>query len=292
MFKEIILFELKFRLKKKLMAYTFFFVFFLMTFLSITTDSVTIGGGIGNVNVNSPFVIMQSMAVMTVVGIFIIVPLMSIVIIRDFELNTYPTFFTTQISKFSYLIGRLTGGFIVTMFSFLGLVVGLVLGSFMPWIDQERIGPFMISPYIFTWLVFVVPGIIISGSFFFALGTMTRSILWTYVGVVVFFVLYAVSGNLLGDIENIELAALLDPFGFTTFRYVTQYWTVIEKNTMVLPLDNALLLNRFLWIGVALLSLALTVWRFKFTEPGHPVRYHREWHDIYIWFFWFSVSQQ
>ncbi|TDJ02108.1 MAG: hypothetical protein E2O76_02880 [Caldithrix sp.] len=267
MFKEIILFELKFRLKKKLMAYTFFFVFFLMTFLSITTDTVTIGGGIGNVNVNSPFVIMQSMTVMTVVGIFIIVPLMSIVIIRDFDLNTYPTFFTTQISKFNYLIGRLTGGFLVTLFSFLGLVAGLVLGSFMPWIDQERIGPFMISPYIFTWLVFVVPGIIISGSFFFALGTMTRSILWTYVGVVVFFVFYAVSGNLLGDIENKELAALLDPFGFTTFRYVTQYWTVIEKNTLVLPLDNALLLNRFLWTGVALLSLALTVWRFKFTEP-------------------------
>ena len=267
MFLEFVKFELIFRLKKKIMAYAFFLVFFLMSFLSITTDTVRIGGSIGNILVNSPFVIMQTLIVMSVVGIFIIVPLMSTVVIRDFDLQTYPSFFTSHMTKFNYLIGRLTGGFLVTIFSFSGLMVGLMLGSVMPWLDAARVGPFMISPYVFTWLVFLIPNIFITGAFFFALGTITRSMLWTYVGVVAYFILWAISGNLLRDLDNQFIAGILDPFGFRTFALVTKYWTVIEKNTMVLPLENVLILNRILWISVAVLLLGVTVWKFKFAEP-------------------------
>ncbi len=267
MFREFVKFEMIFRLKKKLMAYVFFVVFFLMTFMSITTDVIRIGGGTGNVNFNSPFVIMQTMIIMCVIGIFVIVPLMATVVIRDYDLNTYPSFFTTQISKFNYLIGRFTGGYLVTLMAFSGLIAGMLLGSMMPWVDSERIGAFMIGPYLSSWLIFVIPNVFIAGSLFFALGTISRSSLWTYVGAVAFWIFWAVSGNLLRELDNQFYAGILDPFGASSFRLATQYWTPIEKNTLILPLDDTLLLNRFLWIGIAILALAVTVWRFRFTVP-------------------------
>ena len=41
----------------------------------------------------------------------------------------------------------------------------------------------------------------------------------------------------------------------------------IEKNTIVPPFEGTLLWNRLLWMGVAVLSLAATYFRFRFAEP-------------------------
>ncbi|MGH7453683.1 MAG: hypothetical protein ACRENG_20205, partial [bacterium] len=68
MFKEIFLFELKLRLKRP-MVYIFFLVFFAMTFLAASTDAVQVGGAIGNVDKNSPFVIMQMLITMSAIGV-------------------------------------------------------------------------------------------------------------------------------------------------------------------------------------------------------------------------------
>ncbi len=267
MFWNFVKFELLFRLKKKYMAYVFFVVFFLLSFLSITTDTVQIGGGIGNVNINSPFVILQTLIVLSVIGMFITSALMANIVIRDYETKAYPTFFTTGISKFNYLFGRFTGAYFVTLFSFFGAVLGLMLGSVMPWVDAERLGEFMLSPFVQSWFVFVMPNVFITGAFFFMLGTLSRSNMYTFVGVVMFFVAFAVSGQFLRELDNQQLAGMLDPFGIRTFALSSRYWTVIEKNSIVPPFEGTLLWNRLLWMGIAILSLAATYFRFRFAEP-------------------------
>jgi len=83
-------------------------IFFLLTFGSVTVDQIQIGGK-GNVNVNSPFAILQTLAIMSLFATFIVVAMVANVVIRDDETGFAPILRATSIGKFSYLVGRFAG---------------------------------------------------------------------------------------------------------------------------------------------------------------------------------------
>ena len=87
MFRAIASFESKFHLKAPLF-YILLLVFFLLTFAVVTTEGITVGGALGNVNRNSPFVIMQLLGFMSVFGLLSTTAFVANSIHRDFELGT------------------------------------------------------------------------------------------------------------------------------------------------------------------------------------------------------------
>ena len=271
MLAEILRFELRYQLRQPvfLLAAAFFF---LSAFLAVTTDAVVIGGSIGNVDRNAPFVILQLLLVMSLLGVFVTTAFVASPVLRDHETGTHELFFTTPIRKRDYLVGRFVGALVVALAVFVPVALAVLLGSLMPWLEPERVGPFRAGPYLQGLLVFVVPNVLFTGSLQFALATATRSLVATYASVVGLFVAYGVAGNLLGDIENETLASMLDPFGGGAFGIATRYWTVAERNTMLLPLDGALLANRLVVLGLAVLVFAAAYRRFSFTvverQPG------------------------
>ncbi|HZM70047.1 MAG TPA: M1 family aminopeptidase, partial [Candidatus Cryosericum sp.] len=137
-----------------------------------------------------------------------------------------------------------------------------------------RVGPFQVHPYLEGLFVFVLPNLFLTGAIFFCIATLTRSLVYTYAGVVVFFVGFTIAGVMLDDLDNRAIGALVDPYGIGAFELMTRYWTVSEKNAGSLSLTGVLLQNRLLWVGVALLILAFTYVRFRFTtvETGKARR--------------------
>ncbi|HEX2122183.1 MAG TPA: ABC transporter permease, partial [Thermoanaerobaculia bacterium] len=264
MFRAIASFESRYHLKAPLF-YILLLVYFLLTFGATTTDAVQMGGAIGNVNRNAPFVIMQFLLVMSIFGILTTTAFVANSIHRDFELGTDALFFSAPIRKVQFLAGRFLGSFAVAVMVYLGVAGAILIGSFMPWLDKERLGPFELWPYVYSLFVMVVPNLLLAGAIFFAVAALTRSLMATYSSVVGFFVAYGVAGSMLDDVENEMLAGLLDPFGFGAFGLATRYWTVFQKNTQILPLEGIYLWNRLLWIGVALVILAFAFWKFEFT---------------------------
>src|ERR1019366_7131506 len=89
-----------------------------------------------------------------------------------------------------------------------------------------------------------------------------------YVGAVVLVLGYLIAGSLISNIDNRSLAALLDPFGGGAAERLTEYWTIAEKNTRLVPLTGVFLWNRVLWTGVGLAFLVLTYVRFSFSAPA------------------------
>ena len=86
-------------------------------------------------------------------------------------------------------------------------------------------------------------------------------------GAVVLVLGYLISANLTANIDNRTLAALLDPFGGNAADRLTEYWTIAEKNTRLVPLTGVFLWNRVLWTAARRSSsLALTYARFSFAE--------------------------
>ena len=68
-FREIFLFEIRYQIRQPVF-YIGAAIFFLMTFGAVTSDNIAIGGAIGSLNRNAPFVIMQ----LTMVGVLIAFP--------------------------------------------------------------------------------------------------------------------------------------------------------------------------------------------------------------------------
>ena len=271
MFGAIASFESKYHLKGPLF-YILLLVFSLITFGGVTSDGITLGGAIGNVNRNAPFVIMQFLLVMSVFGILSTTAFVANSIHRDFELGTDALFFSSPIKKFQFLAGRFLGSFSTAVLVYVGVAGAIVLGSLMPWIEKERLGPFVPWHYVYALLVMVVPNLLLAGAIFFAVAALTRSLMATYASVVAFLVAYGVAGSMLEDIENEALAGLLDPFGFGAFSLATRYWTVFQKNTQVLTLEGIYLWNRVLWISVALAILAFAFARFRFSTGTRKTR--------------------
>ncbi|HET6373540.1 MAG TPA: ABC transporter permease subunit, partial [Candidatus Polarisedimenticolia bacterium] len=260
---RILAFEVRYQLRQPLF-WIALALFFLLTFGAITTDVIQIGGSIGSVHRNAPFVILQMLAIMTAVGTFLTTAFVANSVHRDFETQADALFFSLPIKKRDYLFGRFAGSLVVAIVVFMGVALGIIVGSMMPWLEPVRVGPFSLGPYVQAFLIFVLPNLFLTGAIFFSLATLTRSLLWTYVGVVVFFVGYGIAGFFLGDLENQTMAALADPYGFTSFEIATRYWTVTERNTSGLSLAGSLLWNRALWVGVAVLMLGFTYSRFRF----------------------------
>ncbi|HEV7573475.1 MAG TPA: M1 family aminopeptidase [Thermoanaerobaculia bacterium] len=259
---EILKFELRYHLRQPLF-YILFIIFFFMTFGAVTSDAVQIGGALGNVNRNAPFVIMQLLLVMSTFGVLTTTAYVASAINRDFEYNTDSLFFSSPVKKRQYLFGRFTAAFIVSSLVYLGVVTAIMVGSFMPWLDKERLGAFALKPYVFSYFILILPNLFLFAAIFFTVAALTRSLMATYTSVAAFYVAYIVSRVSLRDLDSEKIGILLDPFGFSPFARTTRYWTVFEKNNNLLPLDGVFLGNRLLWIGVALVLLGLTFVFFK-----------------------------
>ena len=141
---------------------------------------------------------------------------------RDDETGFAPILRSTRVRKTDYLVGRFLGASLVSALVCLAIPLGILVGSAMPWQDPEKIGPLALHHYGYAVVVFGIPSQLAIGGCFFALATATRSMMWTYVGLVGFLVAYTVSRILLrSDDQNETVSVLMDPFGLAAnFRVV------------------------------------------------------------------------
>lgn len=269
----------KFEIKSWLrapMPWIFLFIFALMTFFATVTDQLQIGGSFGNIWKNAPFVTQNWYGVFSLLSLLLITAFLNTAAIRDFENNTAQIVFASPVQKAGYFFGHFLGALLVCLIPMLGISLGMWLGvginSMTHWLDLERFGPFEIQSHINSYLALVIPNMIFAGSILFTVAALTRSTMYSFIAAMVLLVGYIVAGNLISDMENETLSALLDPFGFQAFSLITKYWTVDDKNHLSVSLLHPMLLsNRLLWMGIGLLVLFIGYWRFDFSEKTRKV---------------------
>lgn len=262
MFSEFFRFELRYQLRTPLL-WIITLMFTAMAVLAISTDAVTLGNAIGNVHRNAPTVIVQFFGVFSLLGMLSIVSFVVSGLLRDHELGMADLFFSSPMRKKDYLFGRIVGGLVAVLIVYLGVGLGMMFGQFMPGIDPERVGTFSLKPYLYGYLVFVLPNLLFVGALLSMLAASSRSLLITYLGVIAFFVLWQITGALTRDLENLWLASLLDPFGVRAFARMTRYWTVEQRNAGLPEVTSYLLANRLLWLSFTMAMFAAIYALFK-----------------------------
>ncbi|CAN1567858.1 M1_APN_like domain containing protein [Caulobacteraceae bacterium] len=263
MFGKIAGFEFRYQLRNPVF-WVAAVIFFLMTFASVTVPQVSIGGGGGGVHKNAPFMIGIIHLILAIFYMFVSTAFVANIVVRDDETGFGGILRSTRISKFDYLYGRFTGAFAAVCLSFLAVPAAIAIGSLMPWVDKETLGPLTIQPFVYAYVVLALPALLLTSSMFFTLATVTRSLMWTYVGVIALLILWTVAGIALDKPEFEKVAAVWEPFGTAAYGLATKYWTVADRNTLVPPLTGALLFNRLFAVALSALFLSSAFLLFRF----------------------------
>ena len=220
----------------------------------------------GKVYVNSPSALAALIPLMSYFGLLVIAAMMGQSVYQDFHHKTYALFFTKPIKKFDYLFGRFSAAFIILILIFSSVGIGMLIGSYMPFLERSVFGPTNIMAYILPYLTSVIPNIFFIGAIFFCMASLTKKMIPVYVSSVVLLVGWLIALNLSADLESKSIASLIDPFGMSALRQVTEYWTIAEQNTKLVHLTGMFLLNRILWVGIGFILLVITYLKFSFSH--------------------------
>tara|TARA_R110002050_G_scaffold300621_1_gene471016 strand:+ start:46402 stop:49977 length:3576 start_codon:yes stop_codon:yes gene_type:complete len=279
MFKTFFFTELKYTMKQP-MVYIFTFVFALLVFLATVSDNVQIGGSVGNVTKNAPFIITQFTLFMSMFGLLVAAAFYNNASLRDFNNNFNEIIFSTPLSKSGYFFGRFFGAMLVSTVPVLGVFVGIILGSFlapiMGWEDADRFGEFYLSAFVNNYFIFILPNMFVAGAIIYSLAITWKSTVISFVGALLILVIYSVSGTFMSDIESETLGALTDTFGLRTYFLSTKYFTPIEKNTLSPSFTGLILINRLFWIAIGIVILLVTYFKFSFKEKNTKVKLTKE----------------
>ncbi|HLL30959.1 MAG TPA: M1 family aminopeptidase [Allosphingosinicella sp.] len=275
MFLKIALFELRYQVKNPVF-WVAAVLFFLMTFGAMASESIQIGAG-GNIHKNSPVALTQVQAILGLFFMFVTTAFVANVVVRDDETGFGPMVRSTPVTRLQYLGGRFAGAITAAVFAFLFVPLGLWVGSVMPWVDSETLGPNRLAYYAYGLFVFGIPNLLVTGAIFFTAATLTRSMMWTYIAVIVFFLAWLVlTGVAQAKPELRDTIAIVEPFGMPAFANAIRYWTTAERNTGLPPFEGAILLNRLIWLGVGALFLAFAIARYRFAEAGLSKKQKKE----------------
>jgi ABC-2 type transport system permease protein len=250
---SIIKFELTYHLRR-ISTYVYFGIW---GFLGVLLMSMREGQE--NSVLNSPTVIADAHSMLMAFGIIVLAGLCGMAVCRDFEEDTYQVFFTTPMSRRDYLLGRLIGSLLVSWLVFSAATAGLLLGTVAPWADHLHMTPIRLWVYVQPYLMFVATTVLGAGCLFFALGALTRSVVFVYLQGIAFVAAYLGVGRLTQNAVDTFWPALLDPLGISTLAHMTKYWTLSEVNTRMVPFTGAMLWNRLLWMGVGMVAVAATL---------------------------------
>lgn len=261
MFWPILLFELRYHLKRPV-TYLYFAIFFLLSFFTMSSEAMELATGL--VKRNSPYGMAQLVVMATAVGQVVTTAVAGTALLRDFEHRSHELVFTTRVSRLGYLGGRFGGALAAMLVAFMGIPLGALVGSLMPWVDAERLLPINLWFYVHPFLLFGVTNVLIVSALFFAVGALTRSLFAIYTQGIFLLVAWSVSQEWLTGVDRHALANALDIFGFNTVDLTTRYWTVAERNSLTLPLEGYVLTNRLIWLAVAAALLLASALHFRF----------------------------
>jgi len=271
MLAGIIRFEIRYQLKNPVF-WVAAAIFFLLNFGLTASENVSIGTP-GAVHENSPFAITTATAIMSVFYLLVVTAFVANAIVRDDNSGFAPVVRATRVTARQLVLGRFIGGFIVACIGYFAVPLGLFIGSLMPWVDPETIGPQALSYYLWPFLVFAIPNIFMICAVLFGLATMLRSMMASYIGAVVLVMGYLITQGVVGNkIEYREIFARFDPFGLGAIDDITRYWTQAEMNTRLVELVGFVPFNRIYAVAIGIAFIAFTMWRFSMTERAPSKR--------------------
>ena len=259
MFKEFFLFEIKYQIRKPLIYMLSLAFFSLSFFFTSVSDNVNIMGFmLHNVEKSSPYLIMAITGSLSTMGIYVVTAFMTGAALKDTQHNYSQILYSTPLDKFSFLFGKFIGAIVLSLIPLAFVSLGILFGG---GISETA----SIWTYLYYFLIFTVPNILFSGALFYTIAVLTRSQTMAFVSNVIFMFGLVLAMNVVNKLESEWLTYIIDPVGIFASQLMTKYWTVADKNTILLPITGWFLINRVIYLGIGFLLLLFLYMKFSFT---------------------------
>jgi ABC-2 type transport system permease protein len=252
---EFLRFELRYQLRHSVLWLSCV-AFLLLGFGSSVSPAFIFARMFGASHVNAPATVVLFMGIFTMLALVPTIAFAAEPVLRDFQTGMAEILYAMPVKKRQYILGRLAAGVVTTTVPFLCAILGSVLGATMPWLDPSVVGPVTVTPYIWGFLVIVLPNVLAIIAVDVSLATKTKSMGGVFVGVFAFFIFWIIAGVVaLG--ANQQVATLIDPFGTRAFSLAVRDLKPGDINTLLPALTGQLLTNRVVWLVI---SSSLIVW--------------------------------
>ena len=190
-------FEIRYQLKNPVF-WVAIAIFFLLGFGLTASENVRIGTG-GGVHENAPSAIAIATAIFSLFYIFVVTAFVANAIVRDEASGFAPIVRATPVTRIQIVLGRFLGGLIIAYLGYLAIPLGMAVGSSMPWVDSETVGPQKLVYYAWAFALFALPNIFLISAILFALATNLRSMMAAYIGAVLLVMGYLVTSSIVGQ---------------------------------------------------------------------------------------------
>ncbi|MEM8995082.1 MAG: hypothetical protein AAGF23_09875, partial [Acidobacteriota bacterium] len=220
--------------------------------------------------VNSPFFLSTAIGLLTALGAPLTAAYFAAAVHRDVGDRSAPLLWTTPIGKWSYWAGRGASALLLNLALLTGVVVGLWLGTEMPWIDPDLLGADQPSFYAQPFALTAVRRTLLAGAAVTLAVVLTRSTVAGYLAVVALIGAGTAARRLTADLDDRRFAALVDPTGSVAAGLVRRTWSTAERNTQLLPVDGVVAANLALWTGIAVAVWLLAGVLFRPERQAFP----------------------
>ncbi|MBK6731332.1 MAG: hypothetical protein IPG60_10345 [Bacteroidetes bacterium] len=277
MFKSILTFELKYWAKNPSL-YFYGIILFLFAMLSVAGNA-----GLFNQTqsgeksiANSPFALYSLMLLATKLMLFIIPAVIGNSLYRDFKSNSHSLLYSYPITKQNYLSAKFFSSLIPLLLLAMLFLFGCFVGTQLPGINKSLVLPFHISTYVQLFLFYFLPNLLLFSIIVFFTISATQNLYTAYITIIVVLIFREIATRLTASAEISFIAMMIEPFGETATYYYTQNWSLTDQNNSILPISKFFILNRFLWITIAVALTYLTYKIFSFSaEPYKLILYKK-----------------
>ncbi len=217
-------------------------------------------------HINSPLTVASTTSLCGMFAMLVTAALFVDAATRDVTHRVHAIFYTEPVSKFDYLGGRFLGALAVNVAVSLAIPIGLMLAGVVPsGTGPETSLPFDAMTYLQPFLLFTLPTVFVTATILYTVSVLSRRVLPGYVLAVAlsFCMILAIELQVSQGAPN-WYAILFDPSGFVALRQHISYWTPAERDVMLIGFPRMLVLNRLVWVSIALGLLALLHVRFRF----------------------------
>ncbi len=243
---------------------------FALLFVGASVDGFDLGNE-GGLLKNAAYATLRNYVMISVFFMFVTTAFVANSVLRDDETGFGPIIRSTAITRLEYVLGRFTGAFAIAAVCMLVVPFALALGSVMPWAPAAQVGPNRLVDHLYGYFLVALPNLFIHAALFFALATLTRSMMAAYLSVVGFVAgFFVLQTGFVGK----TAVAIAEPFAGRALKDAVRYWTVAERNVMLPEVSGGFLYNRLLWVSVAIIALTLACGAYRFADRGMS---KREW---------------
>ncbi len=261
---KLFLFEWKYQWKQT--SYKLFTILFILA-------GVYFGMQEGAIKINHAYNNHLFTSLISLFAIFQVVFLMANTMLRDSTYHTKQLIHSTSIKKSYFLLSRFIGVLIPVLLSTLGYVVFLYLSVLI-----DILGIYDGVPnfkyFIWPWFIIVLPNVFVLCSLTFLTAILTRKTAMVFfMGLLVFVGFWVnnfqigspfTGGKLAVVEEKVILASKLDILGMCASYGQTQFWSPLEKSSLLMPFSYLILTNRLLVLALAIILIVIGYLVFSF----------------------------